>query len=706
MVGSADYWNEDIDGNVNMVFRNRLAGSAFKPVVYAAGFLKGYSPATILFDLETDFGNDYIPQNYDGTFYGPTSVRKALAHSRNIPAVKMAFLAGVDNVVNLGKSMGFTDLIDADQYGTSIGLGTAEVTLYQMVTAYSTFARGGNKIAFTPFLRIETSDGKIIENNENRVPREQRVLDPQIAYTVNHILSDPAARPSTWTRLQIPNQINAVKTGTSNKRVKTPGIPEGVIKPMDNWIIGYTTRIASGVWVGNNDATPLKPISDGLTTAGRIWHDFMAEATKENDLEEFPKPKGITWKKVSRWSGLLPSPHTPPKDTIVELFTTFNTPEEVDQTFLSVEIDEVSRKLPTEFTPVESIVKALVANFRSENPTDPNWERPVQAWARNFIDTTAKDYVILAAIPTEYDNIHTQSSSQQKSSIHITSPTDGGEIMAGGTIDVQVRIDAPHGTKKVEYSLSGRLADTAIVPPFTGKLRIRTHKIGQLFSIEAKLTDQYGYQTSDSIEVVTAELTDTENPVVQITYPQEGAIFPANTTITVRAEARDNVSVAELLFFLDDREIERISTSPFHLSLTLPDEIAPHAIRVFAKDTSGNTASDEVAITIEEPDESGDIPTQFIFPKEAASFTVGSPIDLFFQISPEELKDAMEITVKAKELASGRMDIIFRVKDAKITQHYSSTWWPGIAGDYELSIQTIGASGIPRESEKLNLKLK
>src|SRR5690606_31349672 len=142
MVGSSDYFNEEIDGNVNVVFRRRQPGSSFKPIVYAAALAKGYSPATVVYDLETDFGNDYIPQNYDGSFRGPITIRRALNASLNIPAVKMAFLAGVDNVVNLAKKMGYTDLTNADQYGTSIGLGTGEVTLYQMVTAYSVFANG------------------------------------------------------------------------------------------------------------------------------------------------------------------------------------------------------------------------------------------------------------------------------------------------------------------------------------------------------------------------------------------------------------------------------------------------------------------------------------------------------------------------------------------------------------------------------------
>ncbi|MGE3278791.1 MAG: transglycosylase domain-containing protein, partial [Candidatus Altimarinota bacterium] len=428
MVGSADYFNEEIDGNVNVVFRNRQPGSSFKPIVYAAAFAKGYSPATIIYDLETDFGNNYIPQNYDGKFRGPISARRALNASLNIPAVKMAYLAGVDNVVNLAKKMGYTDLTSADQYGTSIGLGTGEVTLYQMVTAYSVFANNGKKIAFSPFLRIETSDGKIIENNEDTVPKAIEVLDPQIAYTINHVISDKTARPPGWNNnLQLADQINGAKTGTSNKRVK-PGNEPGSIKPLDNWTLGYTSKVVTGVWVGNNDSTPLNFNADGLTTAAPIWKAVMTEATKDHDLEEFKKPDGINWMKVSRWSGLLPSEQTADSDVIAELFTTFNTPTQVDQTFLKVKVDKVSKKLPSEYTPEEAIVDALVANFHSLNPTDPNWEKPVQFWAKGYIEENAPASIVLEKVPTEIDDIHGPDAEANKPIIKIVSPTQGSNI--------------------------------------------------------------------------------------------------------------------------------------------------------------------------------------------------------------------------------------------------------------------------------------
>lgn len=689
MVGSADYFNEEIDGNVNVVFRNRQPGSSFKPIVYAAAFAKGYSPATVIYDLETDFGNDYVPQNYDGKFRGPISARKALNASLNIPAVKMAYLAGVDNVVNLAKKMGYTDLISGDQYGTSIGLGTGEVTLYQMVTAYSVFANGGKKIAFTPFLRIETSDGKIIENNEDAVPKAIEVLDPQIAYSINHVISDKTARPPGWNNnLQLADQINGAKTGTSNKRVQ-PGNAPGSIKPLDNWTLGYTTKIVTGVWVGNNDSTPLNYNADGLTTAAPIWKAVMTEATKDHDLEEFQKPEGISWKKVSKWSGLLPSQHTADSDVIAELFTSFNTPTQVDQTFLQVKIDKVSKKLPTEFTPEDAIVDALVANFHSLNPTDPNWEKPVQAWAQKYLEENASETIVLEKMPTEKDDVHTAEAAQKKPTIKILSPTDKSSVSTGA-LDVYVEIEAINGVEKVEYFVDQRLAKTSTTYPYSEKIRVTRRSPGATVRLGVTVTDQYAYQGSDVINLVFSTEKDSSPPEAKITYPEEGAIFPPNTTLTIQTDSRDNISINEVEFYLDDRLIGSSKNPPYQFNITLPDEIAPHSISILAKDTSNNIARDDVSIRIEESDQRR-IRTGFTFPRSESVYKAkAQTVDFFFQVSPVDLRESKQVKILARNKDNDTTSSIYEADADENTPNYSFAWTPTQAGSYEISIATVG----------------
>lgn len=706
MVGSADYFNEEIDGNVNMVFRKRQPGSSFKPMVYAAGFMKGYSPATVLFDVETDFGNKYVPQNYDGKFRGPVPARKALANSLNIPAVKMAFLAGVDNVINLAKKMGVSDLLDSEQYGTSIGIGTGEATLYQMVTAFSVFAKGGKKIEFSPFLRIETSDGKMLEDYTERVPEEEEVLDPQIAYSVNHVLSDRTARADFWnTWLLVPDQIAAAKTGTSNKRFKE-GKTKDAIKPLDNWAIGYTTRFATGVWVGNNDASPLKVGSDGISTAAPIWNMVMREATKKEDLQEFPKPPGISWMQVSKWSGLLPSPNTPSIDLVPELFTTFNTPVNVDQTFQSVLIDRVSKKLPTTLTPKEAITEAWVLNFHSENRENPDWENPVLDWEKKYVTENVGDRVLLDALPTEYDDVHTAQTIAKLPTISLVAPHQGDQVSVG-TVDVIPAIDATYGVEKVEFFLDNRLIKTTTIAPYIEKLRIQKKDLGKSVLITVKVTDRLFSRTEASVQVTIGEIKDTIPPEIRISAPEEGAIFTPDTLMTIQTMVKDNISVMEVAFYLDDRLLGKAGKSPYQWELLIPDEVAPHTIRAIVKDAAGNSAFDDVTIRIKDEPEGERLKTEFSFPMDGTTLKKGSASEIFFSLSAADQKVTTNVRVLAKNATTKLESVIFEKTFAeKAVENFSFLFSPDAAGNYELVIEVTPKEGEKRVSEVLKVKVE
>lgn len=593
MIGSADYFNEEIDGNVNMVLRSRLPGSSFKPIVYAAGIAKGYSPATVLFDLETDFGNNYIPNNYDGTFSGPVSMRQAIARSLNIPAVKMTYLAGVDNILMLAKKMGIETLKDADQYGLSLGLGTGETTLYQMVKAFSVFGKGGKKMEFSPLLRIEDANGKIIESFEENQPETQEVLDPQIAYTINHMLSDTSARPDAWNiTLQIPDQITAVKTGTSNKKVREGG--REVVRPLDTWTIGYTTRIITGVWAGNNDSTPVKYEAAGFSTAGKIWHDYMVAATLDKPLEEFLRPKGITWRSVSRLSGKLPSAQTPPDQIISELFTSFNIPEEIDDSYQAIEIDRVSKKLQTTFTPPDAKTKAIVAKFHSLRPDDPNWENPVQEWTKKNFSTDEGE--IIARAPTEFDDVHNAQTALTPPTIQIVSPTNNA-IVSAGSIFLQPEVSGDHGILKVEYYLQERLVDTKTEFPFMGELRI-VLKRKKPYKITAKIFDTLYYTSSDTINIVVDDTPDTTPPQAKITFPIANSTFTPGQKLTIQTQIQEDRSTGKVSFFLNSQNVGEVTKFPYFLPITLPTKTGTYQLRILAADTKGNIDDDTMDITI------------------------------------------------------------------------------------------------------------
>lgn len=283
MVGSKDYFDDEIDGKVNVALRPRQPGSSFKPYVYAEAFEKGFTPDTILFDVETDFsteeGKEYIPQNYDGSNRGPVKMKEALAMSLNIPAVKTLYLAGMEDSIKLAKKMGITTLNKPENYGLSLVLGGGEVKLLDHTAAFGVFANKGIKKDKMSILKIENAQGKLIKNFE--VSKGEEVLSKETALKVLQILSDNKLRAPVFgekNALVIPGREVFGKTGTTNEW-------------RDGWLVGGTPSLVVGVWTGNNNNEAMAKGADGSYTAGPIWNKFMSEVLKNRQKEEFEKPK-------------------------------------------------------------------------------------------------------------------------------------------------------------------------------------------------------------------------------------------------------------------------------------------------------------------------------------------------------------------------------------------------------------------------------
>lgn len=273
MVGSRNYSDPDIDGNYNITTSKRQPGSTFKPFAYAQAFKKGYTPETVIFDLKTQFSTNcepydlrhespcYSPQNFDGVFRGPVTMRDALAQSINVPAVKTLYLAGLKETAYLARNMGLTNITDIDRYGLTMVLGGGEVSLLNLTGAYGSFANEGIRSHLSPILKIENSEGEVIEEYE---PVKERVLDRNIALTISDILSDNRARTPAFgenSLLHFQNYDVAVKTGTTNNYI-------------DAWIVGYTPDIVVGAWAGNNDNTPMdRRVASFIITP--FWREFI-----------------------------------------------------------------------------------------------------------------------------------------------------------------------------------------------------------------------------------------------------------------------------------------------------------------------------------------------------------------------------------------------------------------------------------------------
>ena len=457
MIGSRGYFDKNIDGNYNTALAHRQPGSSFKPFVYATAFNKGFTPDTVLFDLPTEFqttcdaygkalpGHNqsecYKPDDFDGKFRGPMTLRYALAQSINIPAVKLLYLVGLPDAINTAKSMGISTLTDGSRYGLTLVIGGGEVTLLDMTSAYSVFANDGIKNNYTGILKVEDENGNTLESfNQN--PKE--ILPKNTALTISDILSDNIARTPTFganSVLNISGKDVAVKTGTTNDN-------------KDAWTIGYTPSIAVGVWAGNNDNKPMK--KGGSAVAGPIWNKFMIEALNTLPNEKFEKPDLETDPEVVKpalrgfWQG--------------------------NEHFF---IDKISGKLATDNTPKETKQEKIITNVHSilywvnknditgpppSKPSDDSqfshWEIPVQNWwaqnAYKYKTVTWNDK------PNSVDDVHINAS---KPIVSIIEPNSNDIYMPDQKIQIKISSSGFYPLQKIDVFINDFYFGTS-KPPF------------------------------------------------------------------------------------------------------------------------------------------------------------------------------------------------------------------------------------------------
>lgn len=285
MVGSKNYFDPQ-NGNYNVTLALRQPGSSIKPITYAVGFKEGFAPGTILLDSPTTFANpwgpSYSPKNYDGKFHGPVTIRTALGSSYNVPAVKMLATVGLPNMLQTAREMGITTLTNPENYGLSLTLGGGGVKLLEMMSVYGTLAAEGTKYQPEAILKVTDSAGNVLEDNQETLGK--KALTPEVVYLLSNILSDNNARTPSFgsnSLLQIPGHTVAVKTGTSDDK-------------RDNWTFGYNPDFVVGVWVGNNDNSPMDPhLTSGVTGAAPIWHEIMVSLLAGKPDLAFIRPSGI-----------------------------------------------------------------------------------------------------------------------------------------------------------------------------------------------------------------------------------------------------------------------------------------------------------------------------------------------------------------------------------------------------------------------------
>jgi penicillin-binding protein 1C len=277
MVGSKDYFAEDEDGKVNIIFAERQPGSSIKPLNYALGILdENITPSTPLADVPTCFSvlgqAAYCPVNYDGSYHGAVQARFALGNSYNIPAVRVLALNGIENFFDFARSMGITTWTDPANYGLSLTLGGGEVKPFDMAIAFGVFANAGEKVPLISILKVENYKGEVLEETATEKIKGERIIPESVAFLVSHILHDNNARSAAFGSSSFLNVRNhpeiSVKTGTTNDL-------------RDNWTVGYTADAVTVVWVGNNDNSAMSRAVSGVSGASPIWNRIMGEVQEK-----------------------------------------------------------------------------------------------------------------------------------------------------------------------------------------------------------------------------------------------------------------------------------------------------------------------------------------------------------------------------------------------------------------------------------------
>lgn len=583
MVGSRDYFNDEIDGQVNVAIRDRQPGSSFKPIVYATAFAKGFTPETMLFDLKTNFGN-YSPSNYDLTEHGPVSMRQALAGSLNIPAVKTLYLAGIDPVLETAHAMGYSTLNDRDRYGLSLVLGGGEVKLLEHTSAFSTLAREGTRHPTVVILKVETQDGKMLE--EFKESDGEEVLNKIAAQEVNSILSDNSARAFVFgsqNYLTLSDRPVAAKTGTTNDF-------------RDAWTLGYTPSIATGVWVGNNDNSEMSRGAAGAVVAAPIWHEYMRLVLTGTPVERFNSPPAYEVNKP-----ILKGQIDSAVIRKVDVFTEKVIPNSCLDSYPPEYVKE------KEFKETHNILHYLDRfNPQGEAPANPaadpqynNWEAPVKAWALAHGYTYSN---------LEYEDCDKRSKKDQPS-VKINSPKQNSTLSESNfNISVTASASDNHQIKKVEYYIDTTLIDSITKSPFQTSYQPENLTNGD----HRLLVKAFDEQSNFAEASVNFSYQSNQSATVYFTAPEQSNTFgETDFPLSLNAYAYDPNGVAQTDFYYFNSDlasptnilidsISSPSSNNVEVSWTEPPPAGDY--KLFITLTNRNqvkTSSDQLSLSVE-----------------------------------------------------------------------------------------------------------
>ena len=556
MVGSLDYNNKDIDGEVNVALAERQPGSSFKPFTYLTAFSQGYSPATMVLDVPMGFPDPqtgiYAPENYDRRAHGPMQLRQALQNSYNIPAVWLLDQVGVKNVVETTHRMGINTLTK-DYYGLSLTLGGGEVRLIDMAYGFSVFANVGT-MAGQPVpperqrpgyrtldpvavLQVVDMDGNLVYRYEQ--PEVREVIPPSLAYMTLNVMTDTAARRPAFGSfadyLELPDRPVGAKTGTTDDW-------------RDAWTIGFTPQLAVGVWLGNSDNEAMDRIA-GSIGAAPIFHDVMAYAHRDLPVEKWLEPPGLEWVEVCYPSGLLPTENCP--RTVREIFLLGHAPTTHDTLYQAFEVNRENGKLATVYTPPELKERRVYPIYP---PIADDWvrEAAIEQPPRQWDDSHGPSQVdpetaIIEPAPYSY----------VRGVVAVTGNARGGDFQ-------NYRLEFGPGLSPTAWSHLGG--------EHTNQVGEGVLEFWDVSGFDGLYTLQLVVNRGGGPRTASVQVTvDNISPTVTLLHPEDGAayVMEDDEWVRVSAEATDGWAMDRVEFYLDGQLFGATTVPPYSQKWTI-----------------------------------------------------------------------------------------------------------------------------------------
>ena len=600
MVWGNDYFDIENKWNVNIVTSTLQPWSSFKPFVYSMWIYNNeiWSKSPI-FDLETEFPS-YTPANFDWEFMWKMNISTALNNSRNIPAIKMFYMAGGEkNIVEFMKLLWVKSLKNHNQYWAPLALWTWEMTPLELAWAYSVFANLWVKKELSVILKIVDSKWIIVE--EKKDEDWEYIISKDQSYIINTILSDSTTRPEFWNNyLTIPWRSLATKTWTSTKQYMRNN--EKIIFPSNLWTIWYTPQITTVAWAWNTDWTELNFKWNWLEAAWPIMRDFMTFAHEWKEKETWSKTSWVKEINISSVSWLLPNPETEDSNFLTKsLF--INPPTKYDNSFKKIKIDILCNWIISDKTPEAAIKEVILLELHSLSPTNPNWENPVTLWS------TTDEFIELY---WNYPNIVTSISDEicersiESSEITIKSTIEDEEIFTPWENYIEFAYRSNNQIIKLDILINDILADEIILKnklewAYIWTFNIPSEFVWKKVKLELRAVDSeyYSHSEEKNIYIVAKDITA---PEIILKNPIDWNIKIYNDEFfNLKAEVKDRSSIRTINIRINWKTLKSWITNrniifPINEERDLP--IWNHIIQIEVIDKAFNNSKKDINLEI------------------------------------------------------------------------------------------------------------